>query len=102
MGLDVNSALSCREQIHARFRNAETFQEVVGEGERACIFPRLPADMQKKGKPASVCIQTGALWAQSSSEEIQVCKSSAVRFSCVADSACAALLHLCVQLSLQA
>lgn len=58
--------------------------------------------MQKKGKPASVCIQTGALWAQSSLEEIQVCKNSAGRFSRTADSACAARLHLCLQLSLQA
>lgn len=66
------------------------------------VFPRLIADVQKKGKPAYLNIHTGVLWAQNGSQETDVCKSSTMRFSCIADFACTALLHLCIQLSLQA
>lgn len=100
--LDVSSALSYREQIYATFHNAECSRKLWGEGKSVFVFPRLTADIQKKGKPASLNIQTGVLWAQNSSQEIHVCENSAMRFSCIADFACTALLHLCIQLSLQA
>jgi len=61
LGLAVSSALSHREQISAMFHNAEMFQEVVGEGECVLVFPRLIADVQKKGKPAFPNTQSGGL-----------------------------------------
>lgn len=39
-----------------------------------CVFPRPRADIQKKGKSAPLIIQTGVLWAQNSSQEVNVCK----------------------------
>lgn len=62
------------------FHNAEMFQEVVGEGGSVFVFPRLIADIQKKGKPAFPNTHSGGLWVRDSSEEMHVCKSSAEIF----------------------
>lgn len=62
------------------FHNAEMFQEVVGEGGSMFVFPRLIADIQKKGKPAFPNTHSGGLWVRDSSEEMHVCKSSAEIF----------------------
>lgn len=82
-GLDAISALSSREQFCAMFSCAAMFQEAGGAG-GVCVFPRLRADIQKKGKSAPLDIQTGGFWAQNSSQEVHVCKNSTMRFSCTA------------------
>lgn len=96
LGLDVSSALSHREQISAMFHNTEMFQEVVGEGGSVFVFPRLIADIQKKGKPAfpnthSVVCECMTAW-----RKCMFAKAVLI-FSYVADS-----VHLWMQLLLHA
>lgn len=64
----------------------------LGGGKDCVCIPKAEFYIQKKGKCALLHIQIGVLWAQSSSQEVQFCRNSTMRFSCSASLASAASL----------